>query len=273
MLLMLAACDPYGPAEPASAEVNVQLKAAGDAEIVLLLPRVREGLSLVQLGDQVAAAVFPRADARRVHIDDQGGAGYPLVRVQVAKAYSPGAHPRLAFELGGAVRPLSDAGLVDIRMTVNAPYVPATARWSVTPDDQDHGYWSWRALRSTQPLPSGEVLLNPRPARAFWSISLLAVTLVCLVGGLFALRARRRWTGVLLGAVALAASLLDVAGAGAVQGDNLGVAGYLSGTALQVVTLLPLVGLFGLPAGTALIVVALMRHSTTTLTLTTSANG
>lgn len=264
MLPLLAACDPSGPAEPGSADVNVQLKADGDADVELLLPAERNGLSPLKLGAQVGEALFPKTESRRVSVDDQGGKGYPLVRIRVKSAYSPGSRPRLAFDVGGAVRALSDEGLTSVQVVINAPVVPAAAQWSVQPDDQSNGYWSWHALSPTKPAPSGEVTLDPRPSRAFVAILLLAVTVGALVAGLFALRARRRWTGVLLGTTAFATSLRAVARAGAVQGDNLGVAGYLSGTTLHVVTLLPLAALLGLPLGITVVVLAFTRRATPT---------
>lgn len=264
MLPLLAACDPSGPAEPGSADVNVQLKADGDADVELLLPAERKGLLPLTLGAQVGQALFPKTKSRRVSLDDQGGAGYPLVRVRVNSAYSPGARPRLTFDVGGAVRALSDEGLTSVQVVINAPVVPAAAQWSVQPDDQSNGYWSWHALSPTKPLPSGEVTLDPRPSRAFVAILLLAVTVSSLVAGLFALRARRPWAGVLFGITAFATSLLAVARAGAVQGDNLGVRGYLSGTTLHVVTLLPLAALPGLPLGITVVVLAFTRRAAPT---------
>jgi hypothetical protein len=85
-----------------------------------------------------------------------------------------------------------------------------------------------------------------------------------IAAGFFAARARRRWTGVVLGTTAFGTSLLNIAGGGAIQGNNLGVAGYLSGTTLQVVTLLPVTALLGLPLGIAVVVIALSRPTTRT---------
>jgi len=59
ILALLAACDPAGPAAPASAGVIVQVKADGDAEMMLLLPADRKGLDPLQLGNQVSKAIFP----------------------------------------------------------------------------------------------------------------------------------------------------------------------------------------------------------------------
>ncbi len=106
-----------GPCGPASAGVIVQVKADGDAEIKLLLPADRKGLDPLQLGDQVSKAIFPsHAVTRRVRLDDQGGAGFPLVRVRVSRAYSPGRRPRLDLDVGGAVRALHDVGLSSVQL-------------------------------------------------------------------------------------------------------------------------------------------------------------
>ena len=247
ILPLLAACDPSGPAAPASADVIVQVKADGDVEMMLLLPADRKRLDPLQMGDQVSKAIFPKALTRRVRLDDQGGAGFPIVRVRIANAYAPGRRPRLDLDVGRAVRALHDVGLTSVQMEVDAPAVPAKGSWTVRPDEQSGGSWYWAALRPAQPAPAGEVTLAPRPLRAFAELALQVLTIGSLVAGLFALRSRLRWPAVSCGVAAVGTTLLTVAYAGRVQGDNLGVAGLLSGTSLQVVTLLPLAAL--LPVG------------------------
>lgn len=261
ILALLAACDPAGPAAPASAGVIVQVKADGDAEMMLLLPADRKGLDPLQLGNQVSKAIFPSsAVTRRVRLDDQGGAGFPLVRVRVSRAYSPGTRPRLDLDVGGAVRALHGAGLSSVQVEVDAPAVPAKGSWTVRPDEQSGGSWFWAALRPAQPAPAGEVTLAPRPLRAFAELALQVLTIGSLVAGLFALQSGRRWPAVSCGVAAVSTTLLSVVYSDEVQGDNLGVAGLLSGTPLQVVTLLPLAALLGFPLGITVITMALTRR-------------
>ena len=85
---------------------------------------------------------------------------------------------------------------------------------------------------------------------------LLLLTLGSLGAGTVAIRARRRWLGVALGVLALVASVAAIADAAGAQGDNLGVAGLLSGSALRAMTLLPIVTIAGVPLGVTVAVVA-----------------
>lgn len=203
ILPLLAACDPSGPAAPASADVIVQVKADGDAEMMLLLPADRKRLDPLQMGDQVSKAIFLKALTRRVRLDDQGGAGFPIVRVRIANAYAPGRRPRLDLDVGRAVRALHDVGLTSVQMEVDAPAVPAKGSWTVRPDEQSGGSWYWAALRPAQPAPAGEVTLAPRPLRAFAELALQVLTIGSLVAGLFALRSRLRWPAVSCGVAAV----------------------------------------------------------------------
>jgi len=87
-------------------------------------------------------------------------------------------------------------------MEVDAPAVPAKGSWTVRPDEQSGGSWSWAALRPDQPAPAGEVTLAPRPLRAFAELALQVLTIGSLVAGLFALRSRLRWPAVSCGVAA-----------------------------------------------------------------------
>jgi hypothetical protein len=254
---LLSACDPSGPAEPGSASINVELHADGEAEVVVKFPPDRNGLSLSMIGTQVSNSIFPSAAAVTTRVDDQGGAGFPLARSRVVGAYSPGNRPHLILDFHRAVEVLHAQHLASVDVGLDAPFVPSAAAWSVRPSDQADGSWHWHHLQARDAPVRGEVILKPQPLRAFGALTLLLLTLGSLGAGTVAIRARRRWLGVALGVLALVASVAAIADAAGAQGDNLGVAGLLSGSALRAMTLLPIVTIAGVPLGVTVAVVAL----------------
>lgn len=251
---LLVACDPSGPSEAATADLAINITADGGARVEVRLPRDRSGLSLSALGDQLGADLFPRGPRPRTTIDSQGGSAYPLIRVQASSVYSPGLRPQVNLDLGDAVRTLHEQGFASVNASVIAPYVPSEAHWSVAPESSEAGYWGWRGLTGEQSLPAGQVRLKPEPLRAVGELALVLLAVACLVAGAQGTRSRHRWLCAASGVVAVVVAGVLVMTAGAVQGDNLGVAGYLAGRALTFITLVPLVGLIAIPLGLALIV-------------------
>lgn len=250
--LLLVACDPWGPSNPGTADLTIHLTPEGGADAHLILPAQRSGLSLPELGSQVATDLFPNGPRPHTSIDSQGGA-FPVIRISASSVYSPGSRPELRLDLGDAVSTLHAHGLTFVNVSVEAPFVPSGARWSPRPTYSDARGWSWRGLTVKQLPPSGHVELHPEPLRAVGELGLLLVAMVALTIGVRSARRRKRWPCVACGAIAVLACGAVMLTAGAAQGDNLGVAGLLSGTPLKVVTLLPLVGLGAIPLGFALV--------------------
>jgi hypothetical protein len=242
----LTGCDPASvPSDPSVAEMDVAFTAVGGADVDLMLGGSSPSRSqLLRVGAAVAPALLPASGPPSVAVQDNDG-GAPYVRLRTPSAYTPGPHPVVQLDTKAALSVLAGMGYRSVDIWVSAPVVPATGTWQVPPDSVDTG-WSWRAVTPGDPTPAGSIRLDPQPWRAIGELGLTTLAIVCLIDAALALRRRRRWRVVPTALAAGAAAYANVATAGAVQGDNLGVAGLLSGAPLRIATDLPLLGLLAL---------------------------
>ncbi|MFG2089703.1 MULTISPECIES: hypothetical protein [unclassified Spirillospora] len=237
---VIAGCGGGGPVPRQHARLGVTVLPGGDALLDLhAAGRLRSDAEVRALARRIAERTFPEARGVRVHTEQDRG--MPFASAAVDRAYRTGRRASLRIDTAGAVRQLADKGFGVTSMTLTLPSVPAT----VGSDTRPSGHRTWR-LRSGEPPPVLRIELRPRPVRWLGAIALPALGAAGVALGFFV---RRR-------IFALPAAGLAVAAAGAAlavpvgrQGDNLGVAGLLGGTALDVATAAPLAAVpLGLPA-------------------------
>ncbi|WUI02228.1 hypothetical protein OHR68_10590 [Spirillospora sp. NBC_00431] len=236
-----------GPAPPQRAWFGVSLLPGGDAELDLhAAGRLRSDADVRALARRIAADLFP--GARGVRVRTEQGHGIPFARAAIDRAYRTGRNPALRIDTAGTLRLLLERGFRDTSMRLRLPpSVPATVRTDGEPSDR-----TWR-LRPDTRTPVVDVELRPSPAG--W-LAALALPVLGAVGVALAFFVRRRAFALPAAGIAVAAAIVAVAAPAGRQGDNLGVAGLLGGTALEVATVAPLAAVpIGLPAAMLLTVV------------------
>jgi hypothetical protein len=241
--LGLTGCDPYSSSGVADGVgISVILNAEGGAQTQLFLDsHVRSHAELIRLGKQVAPRLFPTASGHTVVVDDNSG-GYPFVNISTSGVYEPGPQPQFSLDGRPAASFLLGNGFRSVDLYIQAPVVPVIAEW-VPSGSEDSGTWRWNGLVAGAAAPTGSIEMAPEPWRGVLPLALTAGAVGLAVFSGFALRRGRR---VLAAATALGSCAIVlgvVMDAGAVQADNLGVAGYLSGAWLTAAAVVPLLGL------------------------------
>ncbi|RFS82783.1 hypothetical protein D0T12_25470 [Actinomadura spongiicola] len=252
---VLAGCGGGGPAPPQRAWFRVSVLPDGNALLDLRAAgQLGSDADVRALARRVAAATFP--GARAIHVRTERDRGVPFARAEVRRAYRTGRGPSLRIDTAGAVRLLAAAGFRDTTMRLRLPSVPATVRATTVPANTERaeteragtgssGTRAWR-LRADAPPPVVRVDLRPRPGR--W-LAAMALPVLGAAGVALGFFVRRRIFALPAAGLSVAAAITAVAGSAGRQGDGLGVAGLLDGTALKVATIAPLAAVpLALPA-------------------------
>ncbi|MEU5991810.1 hypothetical protein ABZ806_22785 [Spirillospora sp. NPDC047418] len=240
-LAVLAGCGGGGAPPPQRARLDVTVLDDGGAEVDLQAAgRLPSDAGVRALAGLIARELFPAA--RAVRVSTRKGRGFPFARAEVDRAYRTGRKASLRIDASGALHRLTARGFEDTTLRLHLPPVPATVR---TPAAAPAGKRVWR-LREGGPAPVVAVEMRPRPARWCGAMALPVLGALGVALGFFA---RRRALALPAAAAAVAAAVLAVVLAAGRQGANLGVAGLLDGTALEVASVLPLTAVpLGLPA-------------------------
>ncbi len=221
--------------------MSINLGAEGDASVRLILGGLSEDrAALLRTGNAVVAALFPVASRRSTTINSNSG-GYPFVELHAADVYRRGAHPVVTIDTKPALAVLTEMGYSNVDVDIDAGGVPSSATWAITPASTYPHSWSWPGLGPGNPGPSGTIRLNPRPWQGFAVVALEVATLAALVLAVFGSRRRGRLLTGAAALVAAAAEAIEIASAGAVQPDNLGVSGLAGSAQLSIIrwTLIP----------------------------------
>ncbi|WP_378189005.1 hypothetical protein [Actinomadura verrucosospora] len=234
---VLAGCGGAPPRER-RARMEVALLADGGAQVDLYAAgRLRSDAEVRALAGRVAAALFPGAGAVRVRTRKDRGA--PFARAEIGRAYRTGHRPFLRIDTSGAARELAARGFDDTAMQLRLPPVSATVR----PDISDNHRWH---LRKGVPAPLIQVGMRPEPGRWY---GVMALPVLGALGVALAFFVRRRALAAPAAGLAVAAALLALPLGAGRRGADLGVAGLLGGTALDVASVAPLTALpLGMPA-------------------------
>ncbi|TDB79964.1 hypothetical protein E1264_34745 [Actinomadura sp. KC216] len=237
-----------GPAPPQRAWFRVEILPDGGARLDLhAAGRLRSDADVRALARQIAGAAFP--GARDVRVRTEHDRGMPFARAEIDRAYRTGRGASLRIDTAGALRLLRARGFSDTSMRLRLPSVPSTVETDGTPT----GRRTWR-LRAAGRPPVVSVEMRPSPARWF---ALLVLPVLGAAGVGLGFFVRRRIFALPAAGVAVAAALAAVVLPTGRQGDNLGVAGLLGGTELEVATVAPLAAVpLGLPAAMLLAAVA-----------------
>ncbi|GAA2277063.1 hypothetical protein GCM10010402_36880 [Actinomadura luteofluorescens] len=236
-LALLAGCGGAPPRQQ-RARVEVVLLAGGGARVDLYAAgRLRSDADVRALARRIAGALFPGAEGIRVRTEKDRGA--PFARAEIDRAYRTGRRPFLRIDTSGAARELVARGFDDTAMKLRLPPVPATVR----PDISGNHLWH---LREGAPAPVLRIGMRPEPAR--WA-GVMALPLLGALGVALAFFVRRRALAAPAAGLAVAAALLALPLGAGRRGADLGVAGLLGGTALDVASAAPLTALpLGMPA-------------------------
>ncbi|GAA1802091.1 hypothetical protein [Actinomadura chokoriensis] len=251
-LAVLAGCGGGGAPPPQRARVDVTVLDDGGAEVDLhAAGRLASDAEVRALAGRIARELFP--GARTVRTRTRKGRGIPFARAEVDRAYRTGRKASLRIDTSGALRRLTAKGFEDTALRLRIPPVPATVR---TQAGAPAGKRVWR-LREGGPAPVVAVGMRPRPARWCGAMALPVLGALGVALGFFA---RRRALALPAAGAAVAAAVLAVVLAAGRQGANLGVAGLLDGTVLEVASVLPLTAVpLGLPAAMLLGTAAVRR--------------
>jgi hypothetical protein len=227
--LALSACDPWPvPDRTDEAWVDVDIEPDGGASArVFIAYALRDQLQ--QVGRELAPALFPGRETIAEINQNDGGA--PFIVIQTRDAYEPGTHPSFAMKSPQLYRALSAHGMMNVRLTVCPPAVPATLAARPPPQPLS-GCWQWE-LRPQEADATMSISLHPSPGRWWAELSLLVASFAAVVLLWLALRGLwphpHRLLVILIGLVGLTAAGVGIMSAAGVQGDNLGVAGILHG--------------------------------------------
>jgi hypothetical protein len=251
-LAVLAGCGGGGAPPPQRARVDVTVLDDGGAEVDLhAAGRLASDAEVRALAGRVARELFPAV--RTIRISTRKERGIPFARAELDRAYRTGRKVSLRIDASGALRQLTAEGFEDTALKLRIPPVPATVE---TTTGAPSGKRAWR-LREGGPAPAVAVAVRPRPARWCGAMVLPALGALGVALGFFA---RRRALALPAAAAAVAAAVLAVVLAVGRQGANLGVAGLLDGTALEVASVLPLTAVpLGLPAAMLVATAAVRR--------------
>ncbi|MES9539980.1 MULTISPECIES: hypothetical protein [unclassified Actinomadura] len=245
LLGVLAACGGAPPREQ-RARVEVVLLVDGGAHVDLYAAgRLRSDADARALAGRIARAMFP--GAKSVRVRTRKSRGVPFTRAETDRAYRTGRSPSLLIDTSGAARELAARGFDDTAMKLRLPPVPATVR----PDKSGARLWH---LRKGAPAPVVRIDMRPEPGR-WYGVMVLPVLGALGVG--LAFFVRRRALAVPAAALAVTAAVLATPLGAGRRGADLGVAGLLHGTALDVASVAPLTAIpLGLPAAMLLVAMA-----------------
>jgi hypothetical protein len=250
LAVTLVGCEPYFvPTDPTQARISISIGSTGGADCQLVVGgRTQSKDQLVRIGQSVATSLFPTAARRSVGIGSNPG-GFPLVHIHASGVYEPSAHPVVHLDTGAAVAVLNAMGATDVDIEIRGPGVPAVANWrSSTPTDSTDDIYTWQDVGPHDTAPAGTLALNPRPWRGAEDLTLAALCLASLYPAIWGLRRKRRLLSIAAAVVASVTAGIEIFSAGAVQPDNLGVAGLLNGLELNVVRIVDLSTLLVAPA-------------------------
>lgn len=237
VLAVLAGCGGAPPRQQRS-RMEVVLLADGGAHVDLYAAgRLRSDAEVRALAGRIAGALFPGAE--RVRVRTRKDRGAPFARAEIARAYPTGRRPFLRIDTSGAARELAARGFDDTAMQLRLPSVSAT----VSPDISGNRRWH---LREGGQAPVIRVGMRPRPEGWY---GVMALPALGTLGVALAFFVRRRALAAPAAGLAVAAALLALPLGAGRRGADLGVAGLLGGTALDVASVAPLTALpLGMPA-------------------------
>jgi hypothetical protein len=227
----------------------------------LLFPWGTERSDMVSVGRRVAAAAFPHSISR-LRIEANGG-GFHYVVVNAARTYRPGSNPTFVFDAAAPQAVLRDAGFTRISLDVCGPIVPLTITTTRRADSLEGRCAFWREIPT--PAPTVTIAMHPSAGRWWEGVGLIlfaaaadAVALLVLRSGKPLTTARRVYAALLAGA-ALVACAIGFASAKAIQADNLGARGVLSGLPLEFARAAPLLLV---PLGVAALILIILTLTT-----------
>jgi hypothetical protein len=251
-LAVLAGCGGGGAPPPQRARMELTVRDDGGAEIDLYAAgRLSSDAEAEALAGRIARELFP--SAKKVRVSTRKARGIPFARAEIRPAYRTGRRPVARIDASGALRRLTAEGFEDTALRLRLPPVPATVR---TAGGEPAERRSWR-LREGSPAPVLAIEMRPRPARWCAAMALPALGALGVALGFFV---RRRALALPAAGLAVVTAVLAVALAAGRQGANLGVAGLLRGTPLEVASVAPLTAVpLGLPAAMLLAAVLVRR--------------
>ncbi|WP_433473054.1 hypothetical protein ACQPZP_29870 [Spirillospora sp. CA-142024] len=246
---VLAGCGGGTPVREQRARVDVAVLDDGDARVDLYAAgRLRSDAEVRALAARIGRELFPGAG--NVRVGTRKGRGVPFARAEIARAYRTGRRPVMRIDASGALRELTARGFHDTAMKLRLPPVSATVR----PDSPGHRLWH---LRKGDPAPVVDIEMKPEPGRWF---AVMALPVLGALGVALGFFVRRRVLALPAAALAVCAAILAVPLSAGRPGADLGVAGLLGGTALDVASVAPLTAVpLGLPAAMLLVTVAVRR--------------
>ncbi|MBO2453744.1 hypothetical protein J4573_42110 [Actinomadura barringtoniae] len=250
-LVGLAACGASQQRAKPGAWVHLALLTTGDAQVdVYPAGHLKSDAEAVALTSRLAKDAFPRSEDVRAHME--AGQGRPYARAHVRGAYRRGRTVRLTIDLRNVWQRLSDQGFTEAGVRLELPQVSGTVRGSTSHLRGDERAWTLRGA-----APVVQVTMRPRPERWYGVMALPVIAAIGVGMGFFVRRQAVAMPAVI---VALVASVASVAVGAGRQGDNLGVAGVLAGSALKTATVAPLAALaLGLPAAMLLVAMIVRR--------------
>lgn len=239
---LLAGCGAGAPNREQRARVEVAVLDDGGTLVDLYAAGKLESDAEVRaLAGRVARQMFPGAAHFRVRTEE--GRSTAFARAEIERAYRTGRAPSLRIDTSGALRELTARGFDDTALKLRLPPVPATS----VPAPPER-------LRKDAPAPVVDIAMRPDPKRWYRAIALPVLGAVGVTLGFFV---RRRFIAVPAAGVAVVTAALSLWHSAGRQGANLGVAGMLGGTALDVASVAPLAAVpIGLPAAMLLATVA-----------------
>jgi hypothetical protein len=234
-------------------EVLVNADGSGTAEMYLDDSH-RSDAQLHAWGEAVGSRLFPSATSLAVRVDPNSG-GYPFVVIDAQGLYQPGPQPQVSLDTRDAVSWLLSNGTKTVDVYIDSPRVPLTASWT-PPRGPDELSWVWTKITTGAAAPFGVIVMSPEPWLGVLPVLLTVLAIGLLIGSYVVFRRRRRRAlPMVLAGCAFIASAVVVMQAGAVLPNNLGVAGVVSSTWVQVASAVTLLSLLAAPVAVVLFVV------------------
>lgn len=233
--LVLSGCVPYGNADrPNGVDLRVVVNADGTGGAQMFLDNTERSQAQIQAwGEAVGTRLFPSATSLAVRVDPNTG-GSPFVVIDAPGLYQPGPQPQVSLDTRAAIGWLLASGTKTVDLTVESPNVPLTSSWTPPVGQGDHS-WEWTGVTAGTAAPYGVIVMAPQPWSAAQALMLVVTALGLLVVSFVVFRRRRRRAmPMALSGMALGASVAVAALGTTLQPDNLGVAGTMSGTPVQV---------------------------------------